>query len=90
MDSDVINVLREIDHSLAPATASQTQLGEVKDFASLVQRAQREGVPLADFSGQDYRKEEAQQAFDTIAKAIIRMAKAGRSARMKKKSARKS
>ena len=91
LNSDVINVLRAADESRAPETAGQTQLGEVKNFTTLVQQAQYQGVPLADVrSGNVQQKEEAKKAFDTIAKAIISMTNADISARMKKKSARKS
>ena len=71
LNSDVINVLREIDKSLAPKSAG-SELGNVKEFGALIQLAQQEGVPLADTKkGVDYQKNEAKEAFDEIAKNIL-------------------
>ena len=69
---DVIVVLRTIDSDLAGKSVHGSKLGEVKDFSSLVQLAQREGVLLHEVSGGDpHQKTEAEQAFATIAKKII-------------------
>ncbi|MGR3914029.1 MAG: AAA family ATPase [Gammaproteobacteria bacterium] len=88
--SDVIGVLRQIDESLAPKSAGQTKLGQVKDFGALVQQAQHHGVPLADVQGGTRaQKKEAKQAFETIARNIAEMTNAGRGARAKKKAARR-
>lgn len=70
--SDIIAILRKIDTSLSPATISTAKLGEVKDFSSLVQLAQTEGVPLMDVKkGTPQNKQEAKTAFTAIAKKII-------------------
>lgn len=88
--SDVIGVLRQIDESLAPKSAGQPKLGQIKDFGALVQQAQRQGVPLADVQGGILsQKKEAEQAFAAIAGNIAAMTNAGRGARAKKKAARR-
>lgn len=48
---DVASVLRKHDESLAPPPGEDPRLGQVKDLASLVQVAQREGTPLWECSG---------------------------------------
>ena len=48
---DVACVLRRHDESLAPARDEDPKIGQVKDLTSLVQTAQREGVPIWECSG---------------------------------------
>lgn len=70
--SDLISVLREIDGDLAPGSVSETELGQVKDFGTLVQSAQREGVPLSQVSdGSPQQKQEALSVFGGIALRIL-------------------
>ena len=70
--SDIITILRQVDSSLSPSTISTAKLGEVKNFSSLVQQAQTEGVPLMDVkNGTPQNKLEAKNAFTAIAKKII-------------------
>ncbi len=65
---DVSAVLRQIDTGLAPAPSMDPVIGRVKDVASLVQRAQREGVAIWECSASDNKaKEEVKQAFMEIA-----------------------
>jgi cellulose biosynthesis protein BcsQ len=68
----VAAVLRRIDHGLAPDATVDPVVGQVKDFASLVQTAQREGVPLWNCSStyQD-QKTVARREFRAIAQHII-------------------
>lgn len=69
--SDIIKVLQRIDPNLI-AKLQKFKLGEVKDFSTLVQQSQADGVPLFEVStGVPTQKEEARQAFNQIAKAII-------------------
>ena len=74
--SDIIAVLTDIDDELVHADARR-KLGEVQDFGSLAQKAQREGVALG--AVQNYPKKsqklKALQAFDAIADAIIERSK---------------
>ena len=70
--SDLIAMLRNIDKELASTNLSSGRLGAVKDFATLLQLAQEQGVPLWGVQG-DYSNlpNQAKQAFHTIAKKII-------------------
>lgn len=71
--SDVIIRLREVYDDLSISGSSINKLGEIKDFASLVQKSQRQGVPLWEVKGGNAtNKEEAKNAFFKIAKAIIK------------------
>lgn len=70
--SDLITPLRNINKSLAKPNVSASKLGEVKDFASLVQQSQAQGVPLWDVYGaQNYQLEQAKSCFLKIAQHII-------------------
>ena len=71
--TDVSSVLRQVDRALAPPSTIDPQIGAVKDFASLVQAAQREGVAIWECSSYTRPEEQevAKQAFDQIAKYII-------------------
>ncbi len=70
--SDIISILHKIDSDLAPRTLRGAKLGEVKDYATLVQLAQDQGVPLSKVTGstQD-QKDGAEKSFNKIANAII-------------------
>lgn len=70
--SDVTSVLHAVDTSLAPKNVG-APLGEVKDFASLTQSAQQQGVPLSDVDGgAKYQKKQAVNAFNKIAENILK------------------
>ena len=74
---DVSSVLRGIDKKLAPAASVNPVVGRVRDLASVVQVAQREGVPVWDCSASpsyDYLKEAAKKSFFQIAEHIVRAA----------------
>jgi hypothetical protein len=69
---DIIDILGAIDPSLISNSAADPVLGKVKDFASLVQLAQREGVSLWDCSSTYApQKNEAEQSFRDIALTIL-------------------
>ncbi len=69
---NVSSVLRELDPDLAPDPSVDPMIGQVKDFASLVQAAQREGVPLWQCSSTYAdQKETAKRAFKEIAAQLI-------------------
>lgn len=68
----VISVLRDLDPSLIPESSTDPVLGQIKDFSSLVQVAQREGVSLWQCSHPDAaQKESARLAFKELASNII-------------------
>lgn len=78
--SDLISVLRKVDPSLARGGVSEGRLGQVQDFASTVQMAQDQGVPISQVRGGNRQhKDEALSAFRTIAKAIVTRSKGRRS-----------
>lgn len=71
--SDVVNELKKIDKNLTSTIGAVPKLGEVKDFAKLVQMAQEQGRPLWKIKGGDPKiKKQAQQAFMKIGNSIIK------------------
>lgn len=69
---NVSAVLRSIDSELAPDPSVDPLVGQVKDFASLVQLAQREGVPIWQCSSTNTdQKDVAKEAFEEIAAMIV-------------------
>ena len=73
---DVSSMLRQVDTNLAPPSTVDPRIGAVKDFASLVQAAQREGVAIWECSSYSRPDEQevARKAFDKIAAYIIKNA----------------
>ena len=72
--TDVSSVLRQLDKNLAPPSTSDPQIGAVKDFASLAQAAQREGVAIWNCSTytRPADQKKARQAFEKIAAHIVK------------------
>ena len=72
---EISSVLREIDDELAPRYSVNPAIGQIQDFSSLVQKAQREGVSIWDCSAPDRRlKLTAKESFLQIAERIINTA----------------
>lgn len=70
--SDIVGPLRAVDSKLAAGSIAQLRLGMIKDFGVLVTPSQEEGVPIAEaHTGNPIQREEARQAFLTIAKKIV-------------------
>lgn len=70
--SDLMVPLRRIDPALSPDTASEAKLGEVKDFASLVQAAQGQRVPLWLVTGPNATLAfESHAVFKSLAAAVL-------------------
>jgi len=70
--SDLIAVLRKFDPALAPHSASESELGQIKDFASIATASQAEGRPMKDVSaGTPAQRYEAEEAFLAIARRIV-------------------
>jgi cellulose biosynthesis protein BcsQ len=69
--SDVAKVLKEIDEALAPGSPSQFKLGQIKDFSTLANLAQEQGVAMNNVQGgAQYLKDEATVAFLRFAQKI--------------------
>jgi cellulose biosynthesis protein BcsQ len=70
--SDVAAVLKELDEELAPGSPSQFKLGQIKDFATLANLAEKQGLAMADVQGgTQYLKDEAKAAFREFAQKMI-------------------
>ena len=75
VQEDVAVVLREQEACLAPPRSVDPMLGQVKDLASLVQAAQREGVPIWECSlATTSQAKSTRSTFRKIAKCIVRAA----------------
>ncbi len=71
--ADIINPLNNIDPELISPIDSDAKLGEVKDFSTLVQQAQFEGVPLWNVSdAAAYLACQAEEVFKKIAEKIVK------------------
>ncbi len=69
----VLAPLRKISPRLVPVPPSRAQLGEVKDFAHLVQKSQEQGLPLWKVEGGPaYQVEQAHEAFSSMARSVLR------------------
>jgi cellulose biosynthesis protein BcsQ len=74
VQSEVVGVLRTVDEHLAPRTVSESKLGEVQNYASLVPASQKEGVPMWDVEGgSESLKSRAEATFDAIARKIVKL-----------------
>lgn len=70
--SDIVAVLREIDHSLAPGSAAAFNLGQIKDFSSIAVLAQTQGKAIFDVQGgAAYMRDDARLAFGKLAEKVI-------------------
>ena len=72
---DISSVLRNIDKQLAPAHPANPLVGQVRDLASVVQIAQRQGVPIWECTASNTKlKQSARKSFFHIAERIIHAA----------------
>jgi cellulose biosynthesis protein BcsQ len=70
--SDVAAVLKEVSEELAPGSLSQFKLGQIKDFGTLANLAQKHGSAMCDVNGgTQYNKDEARVAFREFAQKVI-------------------
>lgn len=70
--SDVVKVLRKIDKRLASTSLSQNKLGLIKDFGTLANESQAQGVPLKSVNaGTPEQRRHAREAFESIANKIV-------------------
>jgi cellulose biosynthesis protein BcsQ len=73
--SDVVKVLRKIDPKLASKSLSQNKLGQIKDFGTLANESQIQGVPLMQANaGTPEQRHQAEVAFEGIARKIVALA----------------
>ena len=69
---DISSVLRDIDKKLAPAYPADPLVGQIQDLASVVQKAQHQGVPIWKCKNSNTKlKESAKKSFFDIAEHII-------------------
>lgn len=74
---DITGQLRPIDDELVKGLASDPILGQIKDFSTLVQIAQREGTALWECKkGDADQKQQSKDAFHDLAKTIDKQVKA--------------
>ena len=74
--SDVVNVLRKLDPNLASTSLEQNKLGQIKDFGTIANASQVQGVPMASVvAGTPDQRSDAEKAFRQIAKKILERAK---------------
>ena len=75
VNKDISSILRGIDKNLAPAASVNPVVGKVRALDSVVQVAQREGVPIWECSASNNKlKESARKSFFHIAEHIIHAA----------------
>ena len=73
IDQDISSVLRALRKDLAPGKSANPVLGQVPDIATLVQRAQGEGVAIWDCSVPDAKtKETAKASFVKLASEVVK------------------
>jgi cellulose biosynthesis protein BcsQ len=72
VSSDMVNVLRDLDASLASKSMSLNKLGLIKDFGILATMSQAEGVPIQNVrAGTAEQRSDAERAFRAIANKIL-------------------
>lgn len=72
IESDIVTVLRRLDQRLIAPTKTGYELGQVKDFGTVANASQMQGVPIRNVSaGNPEQREEARIAFRELAKALI-------------------
>lgn len=71
IESDIVTVLRRLNPKLLPGTG-RYELGQIKDFGTVANASQLEGVPIRDVkAGNPDQRHEANDAFLELAKTII-------------------
>lgn len=69
--SQVVALLRDVDPRLAPGRLRELRLGEIKHFGALAPASQNQGRPFyAVKAGTPVQREQARQAFDSLAKRV--------------------
>lgn len=74
--SDLITPLRKIDNKLASSSLEINKLGQVKDFGTIANASQVQGVPMSEVdAGTPAQRSDAARAFHGIAKRILERAR---------------
>jgi hypothetical protein len=72
IESDVVTVLKRIDPRLIASDTGPYDLGQIKDFGTVANASQVEGVPIRHVkAGNPSQRDEAASAFLALAKAIL-------------------
>lgn len=72
INSEIVTPLRKIDHALAPGSMRDLKLGQIKDFGTLANAAQTQGVSIWEVAaGTPAQREQAKDAFKSLASRII-------------------
>lgn len=72
VESDIVAVLQRVNPKLIPVEAGRHELGQIKDFGTVANASQLEGVPIKDVrAGNPVQREEAKEAFNAVAKTIL-------------------
>jgi len=75
VESDVVTVLKRLDARLVTPAGERYELGQIKDFGTVANASQLEGVPIRDVkAGNPYQRAEAEEAFLALARAILHRA----------------
>jgi len=74
--SDLITPLRKIDSKLASSSLEVNKLGQIKDFGTIANASQVQGVPMSEVdAGTPEQRADARRAFHQIAKKILERSK---------------
>jgi hypothetical protein len=74
VSSDIVSFLRKIDPRLIAAPAGQYKLGQIKDFGSIANESQIQGVPLSRVNaGTSDQRDAAVESFAAIAQRIVEL-----------------
>jgi len=72
IESDVVTVLRRFDERLMVKSGARYEIGQIKDFGTIANASQLEGVPIRDVrAGTRDQREEAGAAFLDLARAVL-------------------
>jgi cellulose biosynthesis protein BcsQ len=72
IESDVVSVLRRLESKLIAPGIARYELGQIKDFGTVANASQMEGVPIRDVkAGNPTQRAEADSAFLELARTLI-------------------
>jgi cellulose biosynthesis protein BcsQ len=72
IESDVVTVLRRLNPHLITPEVGRYELGQIKDFGTVANASQLEGVPIRDVkAGNPAQREEARAAFLELARTLL-------------------